>query len=365
MRCRRHRSWSSRALSGSRCGEVRRSAQGTAASPTSGPVAPEAWRDWQHHPCDGGHRDRPLQRHRLPGPCPGGLPGPDRSRRRTRPASRLTRRADVRRARRTCGGDGREARPARHRGGRPGRVRVAQQRPAARRLLRRLRLRPRAGAGELPALGRGARYIVKHSGARVLYVDPELEEHLASVDCEHKFVLGNDDDLFSEGVEPQPWEHDENATATINYTSGTTARPKGVQITHRNIWTNAITFALHAGVTDRDVFLHTLPMFHANGWGMPFAMTGMGVQHIVLRKVDGAEILPAPGCRGGRRGRSNRRRGHPTAARRGPAARDAARDAELGLRRRAARARASPRPRGSRPRICPTWSISAIPRPVV
>jgi hypothetical protein len=106
MRCRRHRSWSSRALSGSRCGEVRRSAQGTAASPTSGPVAPEAWRDWQHHPCDGGHRDRPLQRHRLPGPCPGGLPGPDRSRRRTRPASRLTRRADVRRARRTCGGDG-------------------------------------------------------------------------------------------------------------------------------------------------------------------------------------------------------------------------------------------------------------------
>ena len=81
-----------------------------------------------------------------------------------------------------------------------------------------------------------------------------------------------------QGAEPEPWEHDENATATINYTSGTTARPKGVQITHRNIWTNAVTFALHAGVTDRDVYLHTLPMFHANGWGMPFAMTGMGVQ---------------------------------------------------------------------------------------
>ena len=90
---------------------------------------------------------------------------------------------------------------------------------------------------------------------------------------------------------PKPWEPDENATATINYTSGTTARPKGVQITHRNIWTNAVTFALHAGVTDRDVYLHTLPMFHANGWGMPFAMTGLGVQHVVLRKVDGAEIL--------------------------------------------------------------------------
>ena len=52
-----------------------------------------------------------------------------------------------------------------------------------------------------------------------------------------------------------------------------------------------MTFGLHAGVTDRDVYLHTLPMFHANGWGMPFAMTGLGVPQIVLRKVDGAEIL--------------------------------------------------------------------------
>jgi len=135
------------------------------------------------------------------------------------------------------------------------------------------------------------RYIVEHSGARVLYLDPELVETLADVECEYKFVLGDDDDLFTEDADPMPWEHDENATATINYTSGTTARPKGVQITHRNIWVNAVTFALHAGVTDRDVYLHTLPMFHANGWGMPFAMTGMGVPQIVLRKVDGAEIL--------------------------------------------------------------------------
>ena len=134
-------------------------------------------------------------------------------------------------------------------------------------------------------------YIVEHSGARVVYVDPELKEVLADLKAEHVFVLGDDDDLFVEGVEPRVWEPDENATATINYTSGTTARPKGVQITHRNIWTNAVTFALHAGVTDRDVYLHTLPMFHANGWGMPFAMTGCGVPQVALRKVDGAEIL--------------------------------------------------------------------------
>ena len=67
---------------------------------------------------------------------------------------------------------------------------------------------------------------------------------------------------------------DEDATATINYTTGTTARPKGVQLTHRNIWLNAVTFGLHAGVGDRDVYLHTLPMFHCNGWGMPYARDG-------------------------------------------------------------------------------------------
>ena len=136
-------------------------------------------------------------------------------------------------------------------------------------------------------------YIVAHSGARVLYVDPEIDAELAEVTAEHRFVLGADEDLYapSDAADPQPWERDENATACINYTSGTTARPKGVQITHRNIWINATTFALHTALTDRDVYLHTLPMFHANGWGMPFATTGLGVKQVVIRKIDGAEIL--------------------------------------------------------------------------
>ena len=135
-------------------------------------------------------------------------------------------------------------------------------------------------------------YIVEHSGARMLVVDPELDEALAGVSAEHRLVIGDDTGLYAaEGAEPLPWEHDETATACINYTSGTTARPKGVQITHRNIWTNAVTFAMHAAVTDRDVYLHTLPMFHANGWGMPFATTGLGVKQVVIRKIDGAEIL--------------------------------------------------------------------------
>ena len=111
--------------------------------------------------------------------------------------------------------------------------------------------------------------------------------------AKHRFVIGAeaDDELLAFDIEPEPWTPDEDATATINYTSGTTARPKGVQLTHRNIWINATTFGWQTGVTDRDVYLHTLPMFHCNGWGMPYAVTGMGGQHVVLRKVDGAEIL--------------------------------------------------------------------------
>jgi acyl-CoA synthetase (AMP-forming)/AMP-acid ligase II len=136
------------------------------------------------------------------------------------------------------------------------------------------------------------RYIVEHSGARVLLVDPELEDSLKGIPVEHTVILGDDERLYAPaGAEPRPWEPDENATACINYTSGTTARPKGVQITHRNIWVNAATFAMHTTVTDRDVYLHTLPMFHANGWGMPYAMTGLGAKQVVIRKIDGAEIL--------------------------------------------------------------------------
>lgn len=127
----------------------------------------------------------------------------------------------------------------------------------------------------------------------MLLVDPELDESLARVRPAHRFVIGQESDevLYRFGVEPHFWAPDEDATATINYTSGTTARPKGVQLTHRNLWLNAATFGWHMGVNDRDVYLHTLPQFHCNGWGMVYAVTAMGGKHIVLRKVDGAEIL--------------------------------------------------------------------------
>ncbi len=139
-------------------------------------------------------------------------------------------------------------------------------------------------------------YIVEHSGATVLLVDPEQDAALAGVTAKHRVVLDGvaDRQFFAEapdGAEPAAWEPDEEATASINYTSGTTARPKGVQITHRNAWLNASIFGWHTAVTDRDVYLHTLPMFHCNGWGMPYAVTAMGVPQVVQRKVDGEQIL--------------------------------------------------------------------------
>jgi acyl-CoA synthetase (AMP-forming)/AMP-acid ligase II len=139
-------------------------------------------------------------------------------------------------------------------------------------------------------------YIVEHSGAEVLLVDPELDEALSGVKCDQRIVLDGSADgaLFAaapEGAHPAEAVLDEDSTCSINYTSGTTARPKGVQLTHRNCWLNATAFGWHTTVTDRDVLLHTLPMFHCNGWGMPYAVTGMGVRHVVLRKVDGETIL--------------------------------------------------------------------------
>jgi fatty-acyl-CoA synthase len=136
-------------------------------------------------------------------------------------------------------------------------------------------------------------YIVEHAGASVLLVDPELDDDLAKVSARHRLVLGTDSDdvLFPDEGEPRTWTADEQAVATINYTSGTTARPKGVRLTHRNCWVNAATFGWHTQVSDRDTYLHTLPMFHANGWGMPWSTVAMGCSQVALRKVDGADIL--------------------------------------------------------------------------
>jgi fatty-acyl-CoA synthase len=83
----------------------------------------------------------------------------------------------------------------------------------------------------------------------------------------------------------QPTIH-ENDLLTINYTSGTTSRPKGVMITHRNAYMNVVGALIHFPMTSADRYLWTLPMFHANGWTFVWTVTAVGGTHVCLRRVD-------------------------------------------------------------------------------
>jgi len=150
-------------------------------------------------------------------------------------------------------------------------------------------------------------YIINHAGVRAVIADHEytpivdaIRPALAAV--EH-YIVARDGGDAPEGwtawdalIAPQPATptpavaQDENDVVTINYTSGTTARPKGVMMTHRNCYINAYNFIAHLGVRHDDVELWTLPMFHANGWGGPFAITAMGATHVVLRAVAAEDI---------------------------------------------------------------------------
>ena len=204
-------------------------------------------------------------------------------------------RADLQADGRARSRPGRRARSARHRPGRASRHREPEQRPPHDVVLRHQRVGTHPRADQLPTeRRRGGVHrralrrvgVARRSRARRVALGASTREVSVSSSVPRPTTR------CSRSIsEPEPWTPDEDATATINYTSGTTARPKGVQLTHRNIWVNATTFGWHTGVTDRDVYLHTLPMFHCNGWGMPYAVTGMGGQNIVLRKVDGGEIL--------------------------------------------------------------------------
>jgi len=147
-------------------------------------------------------------------------------------------------------------------------------------------------------------YMIGHSGARVVCAAPE---YLAAVDgirasiprVDHFVSLEQPrhgwrdyEQLLAEAppvFEPAPVSEDD--LLTINYTSGTTARPKGVMITHRNAWVNIAGSLIHMPMTCADRYLWTLPMFHANGWTYVWGVTAVGATHVCLRKVDAVAIF--------------------------------------------------------------------------
>ena len=102
------------------------------------------------------------------------------------------------------------------------------------------------------------------------------------------------DEIIEEaGTDYERPEMDEDDLITINYTSGTTGDPKGVCRTHRTETLHAYIVALHQEISDDDVYLWTLPMFHVNGWGHIFSVTGMGAKHVCTRGVDAEGIFDA------------------------------------------------------------------------
>jgi fatty-acyl-CoA synthase len=84
---------------------------------------------------------------------------------------------------------------------------------------------------------------------------------------------------------------DENSLAELFYTSGTSANPKGVMLTHRNIYLHALNVAINFGSNADSVELHTIPLFHANGWGVAHSLTYVGGKHVMLRKFETTEVF--------------------------------------------------------------------------
>ena len=137
-------------------------------------------------------------------------------------------------------------------------------------------------------------YIVQHSGATMVFHSPELEVPLSGVPPEIQRVnLASGFEQFLAGGSDEPvesWLEDEYETIAIDYTSGTTGRPKGVMYHHRGAYLNAVAMTADLKLDKDSSYLWTLPMFHCNGWTFTWGMAAVGARSICIPKIDPAEV---------------------------------------------------------------------------
>ncbi len=142
-------------------------------------------------------------------------------------------------------------------------------------------------------------YILNHCGAKIVCAHPDYMDAIDEIQGQLKSIesfvalegsregwLEYETTLQAHDPDFQPVIIDESDLITINYTSGTTARPKGVMITHRNAYMNIMGTLVHHHLSPKDRYLWTLPMFHANGWTFTWINTARGMTHVCLRKVE-------------------------------------------------------------------------------